>query len=115
MIRTDIIQKFTESGFLITQEAVMTIQETDLPLDLVNEILKHVDESVVVIAPLHVTAAKESLNSEKKVVRSLAFTQTEDESADVPGNDGSRRDGRDRGASRTSSEATADNSSCGHY
>jgi DNA polymerase II small subunit len=83
MIRTDIIQKFTESGFLITQEAVMTIQETDLPLDLVNEILKHVDESVVVIAPLHVTAAKESLNSEKKVVRSLAFTQTEDESADV--------------------------------
>ena len=84
MIRTDIIQKFTESGFLITQEAVMTIQETDLPLDLVNEILKHVDESVVVIAPLHVTAAKESLNSEKKVVRSLAFLpQTEDESADV--------------------------------
>ena len=83
MIRTDIIQKFTESGFLITQEAVVTIQETDLPLDLVNEILKHVDESVVVIAPLHVTAAKESLNSQKKVVRSLAFTQTEDESADV--------------------------------
>ncbi|MGB9213390.1 MAG: hypothetical protein WCB91_10925 [Halobacteriota archaeon] len=84
MIRTDIIQKFTESGFLITQEAVVTIQETDMPLDLVNEILKHVDESVVVIGQLHVTAAKELQNSQKKVVRSSAFlTQTEDESADV--------------------------------
>ncbi|MGB9371816.1 MAG: DNA-directed DNA polymerase II small subunit [Halobacteriota archaeon] len=84
MIRTDIIQKLTESGFLITQEAVVTIQETDMPLDLVTEILKHVDESVVVIGQSHVTAATESLNSQKKVVRSLAFlTQTDDESADV--------------------------------
>ncbi|MFZ0012368.1 MAG: DNA-directed DNA polymerase II small subunit [Halobacteriota archaeon] len=84
MIRTDIIQKLTESGFLITQEAVVTIQETDMPLDLVNEILKHIDESVVVIDQSHVATAKESLNSQKKVVRSLAFlTQTDDESADV--------------------------------
>ncbi|MGZ4861845.1 MAG: hypothetical protein ACXV2E_03565, partial [Halobacteriota archaeon] len=84
MIRTDIIQKLTESGFLITQEAVVTIQETDMPLDLVNEILKYVDESVVVIGQPHVTAAKESLNSQKKVVRSSAFLpQTDDESADV--------------------------------
>jgi len=84
MIRTDIIQKFTESGFLITQEAVVTIQETDIPLDLVNEILKHVDESVIVIGQPHVMAAKELLNSQKKVVRSSAFlTQNEDESADV--------------------------------
>jgi len=44
-----------------------------MPLDLVNEILKHVDESVVVIGQSQVTAAKESLNSQKKVVRSLAF------------------------------------------
>ena len=84
MIRTDIIQKLTESGFLITQEAVVTIQEADMPLDLVNEILKHVDESVVVIGQSQVTAAKESFNSQKKVVRSLAFLpQTDDESADV--------------------------------
>lgn len=66
MIRTDIIQKFSESGFLITPEAVMLIQESDLPLEVVDEVLRNVDESVLVIALFHVTAAQDSLQIQKK-------------------------------------------------
>lgn len=71
MIRTDIIQKFTESGFLMTKEAVEMIQESDLPLAVVEEVLRNVDESVLVVAPSHVTAAKESLNTQKKNVKPM--------------------------------------------
>jgi DNA polymerase II small subunit len=84
MIRTDIIQKFTESGFLVTQEALVAIQETDTPLEVVTEILKRVDESVFVIDQSHVTEAKLSLSSRKKALRAPSFlAQNEDESTDV--------------------------------
>ena len=48
MIRTDIIEKFSESGFLVTQEAVVMIQESELPLAVVDEVLtaKHAGPSV---------------------------------------------------------------------
>jgi DNA polymerase II small subunit len=66
MIRTDIIQKLSESGFLITPEALMMIQENDLPLEVVDEVLRNVDDSMLVIAPRDVTAAQDSLQTQKK-------------------------------------------------
>jgi len=83
MIRTDIIQEFAKSGLLIAQEAVITIQESETPLDLVNEILKHLDESVVVIGQSDVAVAQTSLNARKKVVKSLTFHGQAGEEAEV--------------------------------
>ncbi|MGZ8937439.1 MAG: DNA-directed DNA polymerase II small subunit [Halobacteriota archaeon] len=84
MIRTDIIEKFSDSGFLVTQEAVVMIQESELPLAVVDEVLRNVDESVLVVAPPNVTAAKESMNSRKKNVKPmLLFDHNEEDISDV--------------------------------
>jgi len=84
MIRTDIIEKFSDSGFLVNQEAVVMIQESELPLAVVDEVLRNVDESVLVVAPPNVTAAKESLNSRKRNVKPmLLFDHNEEDISDV--------------------------------
>src|SRR5674476_1307913 len=84
MIRTDIIERFSDSGFLINQEAVVMIQESELPLAVVDEVLRHVDESVLVVAPSSVNAAKELLNSRKKNVKPmLLFEHNEGDISDV--------------------------------
>ena len=83
MIRTDIIQKFTESGFLVTREAVVMIQESDLPLAVVEAVLRNVDESVLVVAPPHVTAAKESLNTQKKNAKPMVLLNHNEDYSDV--------------------------------
>jgi DNA polymerase II small subunit len=84
MIRTDIIEKFSESGFLISQEAMEMIQESELPLSVVDEVLRNVDESVLVVAPSNVTAAKESLKSRKKNVKPMRlFDHNEEDTSDV--------------------------------
>jgi DNA polymerase II small subunit len=84
MIRTDIIEKFSDSGFLVSQEAVEMIQESELPLAVVDEVLRNVDESVLVVAPPHVTAAKESLNTRKKNVKPMPlFDDNEEDMSDV--------------------------------
>ncbi len=84
MIRTDIIEKFSDSGFLINQEAVVMIQESELPLVVVDEVLRNVDESVLVVAPSNVNAAKELLNSRKKNVKPmLLFEHNEGDISDV--------------------------------
>ncbi|MGZ4893225.1 MAG: DNA-directed DNA polymerase II small subunit [Halobacteriota archaeon] len=84
MIRTDIVEKFSDSGFLINQEAVVMIQESELPLAVVDEVLRNVDNSVLVVAPSNVNAAKELLNSRKKNVKPmLLFEHNEGDLSDV--------------------------------
>jgi DNA polymerase II small subunit len=84
MIRTDIIERFSDSGFLINQEAVVMIQESELPLAVVDEVLRNVDESVLVVAPSNVNTAKELLNSRKKNVKPmLLFEHNEGDISDV--------------------------------
>lgn len=60
MIRTDIIQKFNNAGtgFLVDPKAIAMIQAYDVPYHLIDEILKVIDDSVVMVEPLHVTKRK---------------------------------------------------------
>ena len=84
MIRTDLVERFTDGGFLISGEAVMLIQESDSPLQLVDEILRRIDESVLVITPSHVALAQQSLSAQRKVLKTLPLSdQMEDEHTDV--------------------------------
>ena len=61
MIRTDIIQKFNNAGtgFLVDPKAIAMIQAYDIPYHLIDEVLKVLDDSVVVVEPSHVTKAEE--------------------------------------------------------
>ncbi len=77
MIRTDIIQKFNNAGtgFLVDPNAIAMIQAYDIPYHLIDEILKVLDDSVVVIEPSHVTKAEESLKArEQKVIDSKLWS-----------------------------------------
>lgn len=56
-IRTDLIQKCTERGFLITQDAVTALEEQPDPDKLLDDILRRIDVSTVVIG-MHVNAAR---------------------------------------------------------
>jgi hypothetical protein len=58
MLRTDLIQRCTANGFLITQEAVLALQEQPDPNKLLDELLQHIDKSTVVIGISHVNGAE---------------------------------------------------------
>jgi DNA polymerase II small subunit len=86
MIRTDIIQKFNNAGtgFLVDPQAVAMIQEYDIPYHLMDEILKVIDDSVVVIEPSHVAKAEELLKArEHKVVDSRLWRAEPDDGMDA--------------------------------
>jgi hypothetical protein len=62
-LRSDIIQKLTEAGFLITEDAIVMILEHPEPLTLTKQILKDADINVVVIGAQHVPHASSTAST----------------------------------------------------
>ncbi|MGZ4902058.1 MAG: DNA-directed DNA polymerase II small subunit [Halobacteriota archaeon] len=84
MMRTDIVEKLTESGFLISREAMILIQKSDLPLQVVDEVLRRIDSSVIVIGPEDILQAQKSLRSQKKAIKDVTlFSATTEGHADI--------------------------------
>ncbi len=69
MIRTDIVERFTDSGFLISREAVILVQESELPLQVVEEVLRSVDSSVIVVGSEDIIRAQKTLLAQKKSIK----------------------------------------------
>ncbi len=69
MIRTDIVERFTEHGFLISREAMLLIQGSDLPLQVVDEVLRDIDSSVIVVGSDEIIEAQKALEAQKKAIK----------------------------------------------
>ncbi len=84
MIRTDIVERFTESGFLISREAMLLIQESNLPLQVADEVLRSIDSSVIVVGPNDVIQAQQVLDAHKKTIKDTPlFNDATDDYTDV--------------------------------